>query len=144
MANAAAETGYLSKVYRAGVKIGHVQSFDLPEPSTNLIPMPELEQENNVVPKIGGSTELGEASFTYVQDKSDTTQNGIVDTFAAGTKTPEAWTMVDCDPVTGAAEVTYAFSAFISSAKPGPFNTGEGKLGQVKLTLTSSITITRA
>jgi hypothetical protein len=144
MANANAETGYLSKAFRGATKIEHVQSFELPEPSTNLIPMPELEQANNVVPKIGGSTELGEATVTYVQDKDATVQNAIVDTFYSGDKTPEAWSFQDCNSGTGAAEVTYSFNGFISSAKPGPFSTSEGKLGVVKITLSSAITIVRA
>lgn len=143
MANANAETGYLSKANRGGSPIEHVQSFELPEPSTNLIPMPELEQENNVVPKIGGSTELGEATVTCVQDKNATVQNAMVDTFYSGDKTPEDWTFVDANSSTGAAEVTYAFSGFISSAKPGPFSTSEGKLVVYKITLSSSVEITR-
>jgi len=144
MANANAETGYKSKAYRGSDPIEHVQSFELPEPSTNQISMPELEQENNIVPKIGGSTELGEATVTCVQDKDATVQNAIVDTFYSGDKTPEAWSFVDCNPSTGAAEVTYSFSGFLTSAKPGPFTTSEGKLMVLKIALTSAVEITRA
>jgi hypothetical protein len=139
MANADAQTGYKSKVFRGGDKVEHVQTFDLPEPSVTLIDAPELEQDNNSVPKLGGSTNYGEFTITCVQDKLSTVQNAMMQTFLTGDRTPEAWTALDCDPDSGDTDFTYAFSGFISGAKPGPFETGAAKLIVYKITLSTGI-----
>ena len=144
MANANAETGYLSKAYRGASKIEHVQSFDLAQPTTAVIEMPELEQENNIVPKLGGSTSLGTVTITCVADKDETVQNAIEAFFWTGNKGPEAWSCVDCNPSTGAAERTYAFNGYLESVKRGPFTTSEGKLLVIVIQLTDAPVVTVA
>jgi hypothetical protein len=138
MPNANAETGYLSKAYRGGSKIEHVQSFVFPQPTTAAIPMPELEQVNNVVPEIGGSITLGTLTITCVASKGATVQDAIEAFFWTGDKTPEDWSCEDCNPSTGTAERTYDFVGYLEGVQRGPFETAAGKLLVITIHLTES------
>lgn len=135
------QIGYLSSAFRGVTEIPYVRTITPPEPTVDEADVTHLKSPNRTKETVPTFINLAEVTYECISVVGDAVQDDIEADFYAGQIEPEAWSHKICHPTTGAVLRTYSYEGYISSALRGPVSPTDPIMFNIKVKLTSAVTI---